>query len=667
MADWSLPQLSDLKVDVLSMLKGREVDAYTLAENALNPPVGAIRWNRTLHMFQSWDGTAWHDLIIAIVGGGTGGSNIDEVLDSLNLGTMSTQNSNAVNITGGSITGVSPLSTTGNLTVGGVITAGSGPTTITDSSGKILDTALGPFVAHTNINEIITGAWTFNATVYTGRVNIHMGINLADTFIQRLSIGENTANPAPAIMQSGEGGLSVETVIVANNWYSPDGGQSRRVNLNNAGSALRLGRNNIILFGVNAAGAAKDFLYLAPTLNISYADTFEIGRPGVSLAQFTITANDGGNIFFNIAGVTNGAILVRPGALYYDANTHYWRSSAGASYGNFNANGTFAANGGLWPLNGNIYNPQGNAGLIVDATINSYISDDHIWKNGANNVQYAQLNNLGFYCTPRLQVAGIQGTGVGIWKSGVNAVFSCHQGDSANGSTSWHNATDTVQLMVLTGNTLTPHGGLALNAGSTSIPTIRFISAPDTGIYYNPTLLTAEFGASFSKAYRSVVRCFNEYSAGKVDVYIGTATMISFDGQRGVCAGVDAGFHLGVPTARWHTVFALTGTINTSDIRLKDIHGDLNNALPFVDAIQPIIGSFKEELRPETMKNNVNWGEHFPTFSAQDIKDRIDNVLGTRIVDDTNPDQLGMNYSRLVPVLWQAVRELYARVKALEP
>ena len=99
----------------------------------------------------------------------------------------------------------------------------------------------------------------------------------------------------------------------------------------------------------------------------------------------------------------------------------------------------------------------------------------------------------------------------------------------------------------------------------------------------------------------------------------------------------------------------------TSDIRLKNKLGSVSYGLSEINQINPIKFSFKKD---ESNRQQIG-------FSAQDIKSIIPeavfnsecsyNIEGTQ-VDDT----LGMDYVALVPVLVNAVKELSAKVAALE-
>ena len=116
MADWSLPTLSSLYTDFLAQVSARLDDAATMFSGGpTNQPVGTIRYQRSTNLLQEWDGTQWVNKIISIAGGGTGADTPGGILTNLNLGTMSVQNATAVNITGGSLTGITGLGLIGDI------------------------------------------------------------------------------------------------------------------------------------------------------------------------------------------------------------------------------------------------------------------------------------------------------------------------------------------------------------------------------------------------------------------------------------------------------------------------------------------------------------------------------------------------------------------------
>lgn len=105
MSDFNVPSLSDLYADVLDFLKARDVDSLTIQKSAVtNPPTGAIKLVRSPVKFQEFSAGVYSDILLDITGGGTGASSASGARTNLGLGTISTQDSNSVNITGGTIT-----------------------------------------------------------------------------------------------------------------------------------------------------------------------------------------------------------------------------------------------------------------------------------------------------------------------------------------------------------------------------------------------------------------------------------------------------------------------------------------------------------------------------------------------------------------------------------
>lgn len=107
MADWNHPVVGDPYATILdTYIIGRDVDAITLQKSApSNLPIGAMKYDRTNDLFAEWDGAAFNTKVLSIAGGGTGGATAGTARTALGLGSMATQDSTAVNITGGSISG----------------------------------------------------------------------------------------------------------------------------------------------------------------------------------------------------------------------------------------------------------------------------------------------------------------------------------------------------------------------------------------------------------------------------------------------------------------------------------------------------------------------------------------------------------------------------------
>src|SRR6186713_3293975 len=104
MANWSNPLITT-KYDVfVAEAKERDVDAATMfVSTPTNQPTGSVRFNRPTKIFEEWNGTTWIPLVIGVAGGGTGANSGAGAGVALGLGSMAYQNSNAVGITGGTI------------------------------------------------------------------------------------------------------------------------------------------------------------------------------------------------------------------------------------------------------------------------------------------------------------------------------------------------------------------------------------------------------------------------------------------------------------------------------------------------------------------------------------------------------------------------------------
>lgn len=154
--------------------------------------------------------------------------------------------------------------------------------------------------------------------------------------------------------------------------------------------------------------------------------------------------------------------------------------------------------------------------------------------------------------------------------------------------------------------------------------------------------------------------------------------------------GSDNAYTLGSSSARWSVVYAATGTINTSDARDKDIVSDLAFASAMVDTVEPVLYRWKvggNEMRAsatETMIDDdgmvvpkidvvASPGRRLHAgFRAQDVKAAMDAVgvdFGAWGLDDkSDPDsRQWMRPDQLIPVLWQALKETRAELRALSP
>lgn len=154
MADWNAPLLSTAYATFRTNLMDRDVDAMNMGLNTItNPATGFMRYVRATNKFQEYDGAAWQDKLLALVGGGTGAATAANARTNLGIGGIATQEANNVAITGGTISGLSSFSVSGqgsfgnlvttslldtSLVVGGGAKFGTGVVALINTTGKIV-------------------------------------------------------------------------------------------------------------------------------------------------------------------------------------------------------------------------------------------------------------------------------------------------------------------------------------------------------------------------------------------------------------------------------------------------------------------------------------------------------------------------------------------------
>lgn len=242
MADWSIPTVTSDYDDFVSEVKDRDVDAATMAESPTTPPTGFVRYNRSLNKLQEWSGSAWVDFVLSIAGGGTGGATASAARTALGIGSMGTQNSNSVTITGGSITGITLDASVLNSGTVALARGGTGASlalgangTVLGSNGSAVAFLAGTSIAALNASNLSTGTVpdarlssnvvvlsgaqtisgnkTFSGTTTLGLTTLNSTVTLNANISSSGSVGVNTSGTFSVLHTSGNGGLSVASTI----------------------------------------------------------------------------------------------------------------------------------------------------------------------------------------------------------------------------------------------------------------------------------------------------------------------------------------------------------------------------------------------------------------------------------------------------------------------
>jgi hypothetical protein len=125
---------------------------------------------------------------------------------------------------------------------------------------------------------------------------------------------------------------------------------------------------------------------------------------------------------------------------------------------------------------------------------------------------------------------------------------------------------------------------------------------------------------------------------------------------------------LGNSTYRWKEVWAVNGSIQTSDERFKKNIQEVKYGLETVMKLHPVMYEWKDE----TMGKSVNIG-----FLAQEVKKILPEVVVHQTISerekrepkewgaDAQSDNYGMKYAEIIPVLTKAIQEQQLLIEEL--
>ena len=312
--------------------------------------------------------------------------------------------------------------------------------------------------------------------------------------------------------------------------------------------------------------------------------------------------------------------------------------------------------------------PVTSAGLYWDASKSSLSAG---YRNGSAGlgvyaVAIGAMNNAaadytavigGYRNRANFSTGGVFGGNDNTSNNG-NAVVLGGSANTASGVTSFigggvRNTASGISSVTLGGQRNTVSGDAALNfggqdntaSGVNSFTMGWFSQAIHNGSYVItdfssavPVISTTanEYTASFSGGYRFLLSR-NNVAANIPGMVLNTT---------GLYPAIDNTLTLGLngTNGRWQAVYAVNGTIQTSDIRLKTNIKPLQYGLKEILAIDPVSYSFKSDPT-----NKIQLG-----ISAQQLQTLLPETVD---VGTDTQKTLGVNYSEIIPVLINAVKE----------
>ena len=198
---------------------------------------------------------------------------------------------------------------------------------------------------------------------------------------------------------------------------------------------------------------------------------------------------------------------------------------------------------------------------------------------------------------------------------------------------------------------LTP-GTITVQDGTAAAPSVTFAGSADgeTGLFLYESGATEYLGIS---ADGTQTAYFGESGA---NIWLYRTTQ----------PGADDTYDLGTASYRWDDVYATNGTIQTSDMRLKELITPLTLGLGFVNDLNPV--SYKWKNKKEDKVDQTHYG-----IIAQEVMETL-KKHGINSIEEfggithggEDEDYYGARYSEFIPMLIKAVQELSDEVKQLK-
>lgn len=216
--------------------------------------------------------------------------------------------------------------------------------------------------------------------------------------------------------------------------------------------------------------------------------------------------------------------------------------------------------------------------------------------------------------------------------------------------------------------TLDASGVATFSAGSVSAPAITTTGDANTGVFF-PAADTVAFTEGGAESMR-IDSSRNLLLGSSTPVISGASATIQVTTPNTIIPF--ACVNSNQPTKKWkfgaegsggafiiftdgnagvYLTYGGTSWTATSDERVKDIIEPITDGLTKVNSLRSVIGKYKTDEE----------GTRRSFLIAQDVQ-----AVLPEAVDATNPDELGVNYTEVIPLLVAAIKELKAEIDLLK-
>ena len=296
---------------------------------------------------------------------------------------------------------------------------------------------------------------------------------------------------------------------------------------------------------------------------------------------------------------------------------------------------------GTLPIHHTTHEPAGSDQIVsVDASLTTgadliFKSNQTIRRNTADGSDSGYLDLAG---------GGASGGTRGGWirvagnESGAPGYVQILPGNVTGSFIYFYKADGTVALSVAGAD-----GSIGINS-SNSAPLAL------TGTHTSGAVISINYSGGNVGYVGSRLAALSTGSASDLALYA-AGNMYVFAGGGSVLPNSDNGFNFGGGSNRWIALYAVNGTIQTSDLREKTILGE-SLGLSFIRQLRPFAFRWTDE--PATSR--IRYG-----LGAQDIL----RVAPEGAFVEAHDDRYGMNYSEFIAPLVRAVQELATRVEDL--